>query len=206
MAKRKKRNKARLPANLAMVCGAELIDGLIPDPSIASAQPGIVARIGRWLGPPPLILAKGEAFRDATRHHWWVLVKECAKSLHKLPLAALIVFILDRLSGVWWVTVIALIIALANAIEYAYRILAWRAKLVIVTSKKFVFTQGVLRRGLVSKPFSKVKGINVNQSVVGRCLGFGHLELTLGDDDSVRIVRYVSRPWDIYAAAAGEGR
>lgn len=202
--KRKSKKKRGVGAELVRVTGAELMDSMVPskldDPKRSSG------RFNQLFGPPPLVLRPGEKFRLATRMHWFVPAKDVVRGLADFPIAAGISFVLGLMGGVWWVTSIVWAIALTHQAKYAYHVLRWRARVIVVTDTRLITTQGVLTRGVDDKNIAKIKGFAVDQSFTGRVFGYGHMiiKVTGGtDSEAQEVVKFVPKPYDVYAAARG---
>lgn len=203
MGKKAKAKKQR-HSQLVRVTGAELVDGMIPSTAATTTKKS--SRIARLLGPPPLKLQVGEEFRLATRMHWYVPTRDIIHGLADFPIVMGITFLLGLGSGFWWITVTVWALALLHQTKYAYHVLKWRARVVVVTSRRFIFTKGVFKRVVDDKSIAKIKGFVIDQSFTGRVLGYGHLiiKLTGGHDtEAQEIIKFVPMPYDVYAAARG---
>lgn len=207
MAKKTKNKKSKPGGVISTVVGADLIDTMADAAQAQQHKQRLLPRLWTALGPPPLALQPGEQFRLATRMHRYVLARDIARGLAELPVAAVVSILLDFLSGgLWWIQFLIWGIAIAHQGKYAYRMLKWRAKVLVVTSKRRVVTSGVLRRDADSLALAKIKGINVKQSFVGRVFGFGHvlIKLTGGtDDEAQEVLAYVPKPHDVQRAMYG---
>jgi hypothetical protein len=202
MGKKAKAKKQR-GGPLVKVTGAELIDGMIP---AAPGSPTKSGRLAKLLGPPPLRLQAGEEFRLATRMHWCVPTKDIIQGLADFPIVLGVTILLGLGSSLWWVTVIVWTLALVHQTKYAYHVLKWRARVVVVTGRRFIFTKGVFKRVVDDKSILKIKGFVIDQSFTGRILGYGHLiiKLTGGHDtEAQEVIKFVPKPYDVYAAARG---
>lgn len=211
MPKKAKKDKGakrrRRSGQLVRVIGADLVDEIMTE----SAQ-GRRRRSRFWalLAPPPLPLAPGERFRLATRMHWYVPLQDIIKGLAGVPVTIVIAMILSWLSGTWWVGAAAALVAATHQGRYAYHILKWRARMLVVTSTRLVYLKGVVRRSLADKTLTKVKDIKVDQSIPGRLFGFGHLIIVTGAEsidgaakESKEVIKFVPRPYEVYAAVRG---
>lgn len=69
-----------------------------------------------------------------------------------------------------------------------------------VTSKRVIFKEGLIRRKTVELLLSKVESINVDQSILGRLLGFGSVVL-VGTGGSRDPIKRVADPMGFRAVA-----
>jgi hypothetical protein len=200
---KKAKAKARRGGQLVRVSGAELLDGMV---RATSSTPTGGGRIATLLGPPPLKLQPGEEFRLASRMHWGVPARDVACGLADFPIVMGITFLLSLWGGVWWITATVWALALVHQTKYAYHVLKWRALVVVVTNRRFITTKGVFKRKVDDKSIGKIKGIAVDETVLGRFLGYAHLQIKLTggtDGEAQEVVKFVPRPYDVYAAARG---
>jgi hypothetical protein len=201
--KKGKAKTGKRGGQLVKLTGAELLDGMAGP---AVGVPATGGRLARLLGPPPLKLKSGESFRLATRMHWLVPAKDVVRGLADFPVVMGITFLLSLGDGLWWIIAIVWGLALVHQGKYAYHVLKWRARVVVVTSKRLITTAGVLQRKVDDKSIEKIKGFNVVQSFLGRVFGYGHLviKLTGGTDtEAQEVIRFVPKPYDVYACARG---
>jgi uncharacterized membrane protein YdbT with pleckstrin-like domain len=140
------------------------------------------------------ILNEGEEVVAEIRFHWWVWVRAVLAFISRLAILTVAgVYALDFIAGmdgsskelyrkiVFW----ALIAGGAYAlVKLAIRIIQFLTTERAVTARRLVFKEGLIARSTAELSLARIEEINLDQSVLGRILGFGTLSIsgTGGDD------------------------
>ena len=117
-------------------------------------------------------LLPGETVRYRARLHKGIFTT--ASGLGVLTVAALIPAIA---AGHWWWALVGLIGAV-TAIAFGRAWVTYKTSEFAVTDKRVVIKVGWIRRRTLETMLSKVEGIGVDQSLTGRMLGYGSIEVT----------------------------
>jgi hypothetical protein len=92
------------------------------------------------------------------------------------------------------VGVVALIIALAPLAE-AVRIFAdWWVERYIITNRRVMEVKGIINKHVRDSALEKVNDVELDQSVVGRILGYGTVQIITGSDIGINRFRRISNP------------
>jgi uncharacterized membrane protein YdbT with pleckstrin-like domain len=126
-----------------------------------------------------------EEVRFAVRAHGIVLARPFAKT-----------FVLAGIGGVvysrGWPLVLAGAVLLAAAALVALRaVWRWERTRLVVTDASLAVVQGTVRRRVATVRLDRVGGVRVEQTLLGRLLGYG--TVVAGD----LAVEHVPRPWDV---------
>ena len=126
------------------------------------------------------------------RRHWIVLSGPFAAAL----------FLLGCLIGAWFIkrpgVVPAAGAALALAAAWAgWRWLEWRCDLWAVTSQRVIDESGVLSVRAVDSPLDKIHNVSCSQSLAGRMLGYGTLNIQTAAEAGSTTIEKVARPMEL---------
>lgn len=126
------------------------------------------------------------------RRHWIVLSGPFAVAL----------FLLGCLIGAWFIkrpgVVPAAGAALALAAMWAgWRWLEWRCDLWAVTSQRVIDESGVLSVRAVDSPLEKIHNVSCSQSLAGRMLGYGTLNIQTAAETGSTTIEKVARPMEL---------
>ena len=110
-------------------------------------------------------LLPNEVVRYKASLHWIIFVP----TFFLLALA----FVFEA-TGIAWVFIIIALYSFAKAI------LRKLGSEFMLTNKRVVFRQGIISRKTVEIILAKCEGVSVDQSIIGRILGFGTLVVTTG--------------------------
>jgi uncharacterized membrane protein YdbT with pleckstrin-like domain len=137
-------------------------------------------------------LLPGETSLVEVRPHWSFLSGPLALSLAVIAVGvALDVGIPHTSVPLHWVE--GLVVAVPCA-WLAVRTVRWRRTTVVLTSLRIIERWGVVSRRQVDTAWAHIDSVTVVQSVVGRIIGSGRLELEVRDDDDLRWIADVRKP------------
>jgi uncharacterized membrane protein YdbT with pleckstrin-like domain len=140
-------------------------------------------------------LREGEKKILETRTHWLRVVKPF---LVFFLAAALFVlsFVLLKEQGaprdiVRWATAVFLVLSACN---FGYRELDRRRDIWVVTDLRVIDEKGVFSRYSKESPLGKINNLSYRQTLFGRILGYGDVEIQTAAEDGATIYRLVKNP------------
>jgi membrane protein YdbS with pleckstrin-like domain len=143
-------------------------------------------------------LRDGEEFVDLFRRHWIVLSGPFALTLFFLGLLIAGAFIERAYVKLVFGTLLGL-----TVLWTAWRWLEWRADVWVVTSHRVIDESGVLNVRTMDSPLDKIHNVALEQSLVGRMLNFGSVDIqTAAERGSTRIEK-VEEPAELKEAILG---
>jgi uncharacterized membrane protein YdbT with pleckstrin-like domain len=154
----------------------------------------------------PKQLLAGERLMLSPIHRHWILLVRGLVPLGVFLLVVLVVFdvsLRDLLPGDvrLWVSVAALAFA---GLWAGGVFLGWTGDALTVTNQRVVLEEGVLRRSSRVIPIGRVQDVSTEQSMLGRALGYGTVEIDAAGSSGERFA-YVTDPErlrdDIFALA-----
>lgn len=110
-------------------------------------------------------LLPNEVVRYKASLHWIIYVP---------AILWLVIGFVFEAAGIAWVFVVIALISFGKAL------LRKLESEFMLTNKRVVLRQGIISRKTVEVLLAKCEGISVNQSIIGRILGFGTLVVTTG--------------------------
>jgi hypothetical protein len=145
-----------------------LISLLIPAYSIASA----------WIG--------GLRGRDLLKHAW----RSIAAGVVILVVALFIMFTAKSPYSGW----IGIAVAVIPFFELARISLDWLNERYIITNRRVMEVRGIINKHVRDSALEKVNDVDLNQSVIGRLLGYGTVQIITGSDIGVNKFHRISNP------------
>lgn len=143
-------------------------------------------------------LAEGEQLITLSRPSWWTIVPRTL-----LALAVLAVTIVVLVLGTWftaillWVFVIpiVLVVWLIMIAPLLVRILSTE---IALTDRRITSKSGVFKVEVKTTPLDKVNNVNVVQSLFGRMLHYGDIEVTTATTDEAdnHFIKTLAHPND----------
>ena len=116
-------------------------------------------------------LQAGEEIQYKANIHWYIFVDP----VMLLLLGA--IFSSPQTGFVYYIGLFLLLVGLFLLIK---RVLLKIGAEYVVTNKKIILKSGILSRDALELILSKCEGLRINQSIMGRILGFGSIVVTTG--------------------------
>jgi hypothetical protein len=104
---------------------------------------------------------------------------------------SLIMLFSPQLRPVGW---IAIVIAVVPAFELVRISLDWLNERYIITNRRVIEVRGIINKHIRDSALEKVNDVDMNQSIVGRLLGYGTVQIITGSDIGVNMFRRISNP------------
>jgi len=129
------------------------------------------------------------------RRHWVVLSGPFAAAL----------FLLGCLIGAWfirrpWIAPAAGAALAVAAVWAGWRWLEWRCDLWAITSERVIDEAGVLSLRAVDSPLDKIHNVACSQTLLGRVLGYGTLNIQTAAEAGSTTIESVARPMEVKEA------
>jgi len=140
-------------------------------------------------------LREGEQKVLETRTHWITVVKPFFVLLFAAVLFILAFFLIKergvlRYIAVWTTGVLLF----AAACNFGYRELYRRRDIWVVTNLRVIDEKGVFNRYTKESALGKINNLSYRQSLLGRILRFGEVEIQTAAEDGATIYRMVKNP------------
>jgi uncharacterized membrane protein YdbT with pleckstrin-like domain len=132
------------------------------------------------------------------RKHWIILVRPLVIPAAVLVAIAVLVNVLgagpiDSLTR----TVVTLALAVAVVV---WALVAWLVRLsssLTLTNQRVIQEEGILRRTSSVIPVDRIQDISIVQSIGGRLLGYGDIEIDTAGAAAKEVFTYVPRPQEV---------
>lgn len=130
------------------------------------------------------MLGERERVVFTTHQHWMVLA---TSFLVNLVLGLVILFVT---AIVWvplgfplgWVTAVLLIIPI---VRFVYHYLIWENRDYVITNRRVIQVSGIINKDVIDSSLEKVNDVEMRQSVLGRILDYGDLEILTASEIAV---------------------
>jgi len=104
---------------------------------------------------------------------------------------ALTLMLKPDLKAMW---IVAALVALVPLLELVRGILDWLNERYIITSRRVIEIRGILNKLVRDSALEKVNDVELKQSLVGRLLRYGTVEIITGSDVGVNVFHRISNP------------
>jgi uncharacterized membrane protein YdbT with pleckstrin-like domain len=137
------------------------------------------------------VLEPGETVTHVTRTHWRVYVPAILLAILAGTVFAASNYVADDFVALPQIAA-AILLALAFVSWVPAFLGRWTTELA-VTNRRIVFKSGLFRRHTMEMNMSKVESVDVDQSVIGRILGFGTVTIR-GTGGGIEPMRNIADP------------
>jgi hypothetical protein len=142
------------------------------------------------------LLASGERMVRREHQHWFVLVADAAYGIIALAIALLVVFLA---SGMEEGTIrsllgnFVLVIVIGGLIYMGWQVLHWMNEEFVVTTRRVLQLEGVVNKKVTDSSLEKINDAVLEQSVFGRMLGYGDLDILTAADVAIDKYRMLNK-------------
>ena len=139
------------------------------------------------------LLGRNERIVFLTRQHWIQLVPA---GLVDLAFVGGFIVLGAALSQSWSPVGmgIAVVVALIPLGDFARRLAWWWNEQYIVTNRRVIQVEGILDKNVIDSSLEKVNDVVLKQSVFGRVLDFGDIEILTGSEIGVNSLTRILHP------------
>jgi hypothetical protein len=138
------------------------------------------------------LLASGERPLKRERQHWFILVADAAYGILAIVIAIALLFLSGNLGQgtardlLGWAIVIITVGGLAYL---AWEALQWSNREFVVTTRRVLQMEGVLNKKVTDSSLEKINDAILTQSIFGRVLGYGDLEILTASESGISRLR-----------------
>jgi len=136
------------------------------------------------------LLGRNENIVFITRQHWFVLLVTALIDGFLASAALVIAIVLHSVAG----TLAAVVLAMLPIIHFVVRYLNWHNEQFIVTNRRVMEIRGVINKRVSDSSLEKVNDVVLEQSIVGRFLNYGTVEIITGSDIGVNFFKHMAQP------------
>ena len=142
-------------------------------------------------------LAAGEEIRLITKQHWLILVRETYKAALVLVVLLALVIVLraevfKHHSWVLW----GLFLLVVPGAFFVVGVLSYLTRKFIVTTRRVAQVSGIVSKTVIDSSLEKVNDVLLKQSLVGRLLNYGDIEILTASDVGINKFAKLRRPVD----------
>jgi hypothetical protein len=149
---------------------------------------GLIA-LGSLVMPAYLIVSawlEGLRGNDLVRSIWRAALAGVA-----ILAFALLMMIIPTFKLTGW---FAIVVAIVPAVELIRILLDWLNERYIITNRRVMEVRGTINKNVRDSALEKVNDVELNQSIVGRVLGYGTVQIITGSDIGVNEFHRISNP------------
>jgi len=131
------------------------------------------------------MLGENEHIVLMTRQHWLILL---GKILGQLVLVVGLVVLIQLVWRIWQphpLVPLAYLLVILPLLGLWQNVTVWKSRQYIVTDWRVIQISGVFSKEVMDTSLEKVNDVKLDQSFLGRLLGYGNLEILTGSESGV---------------------
>jgi uncharacterized membrane protein YdbT with pleckstrin-like domain len=137
------------------------------------------------------LMGRNEQIVFLTRQHWLVLVWAALTDVFAVVLIIVGSALLARISDSLGFLVV---LAVFPLVHFVVRFLNWYNEQYLVTNRRVMQIRGVINTHVSDSSLEKVNDVVLDQSILGRLLGYGTVEIITGSDIGVNFFKHIAQP------------
>ncbi len=142
------------------------------------------------------LLGKNEQVILIARQHWLVLVgeilSESVLSIALIVLVSLLWMFLDQSWAIWMP--LGYLLLVFPLVSLWRDVLKWLNRQFIVTNRRVIQIAGVLNKDVIDSSLEKVNDVKMEQSLLGRMLDYGDVEILTASDIGANTFKRIGSP------------
>ena len=175
----------------AVLLGLGLAVLLSPADPAGDRIRGIIGLIALGSLVMPMYLILSAWFRGLRGHDFLSRIWRAVLAAIVILAVALIMIIQPEFRPIGW---IAVAIAAVPGGELVRTLLDWMNERYIITNRRVMDVGGIINKHVRDSALEKVNDVDLKQSVVGRMLGYGTVQIITGSDIGVNMFHRISNP------------
>jgi uncharacterized membrane protein YdbT with pleckstrin-like domain len=145
------------------------------------------------------LLGRNERIVFITRQHWIVLAGSLVANVILSALIWVLVILLNvlvnrqapALAPLAWLPLVLQIIPVAR---FGARLLKWWNEQYIISNRRVIQTEGIFDKHVIDSSLEKVNDVVLNQTAMGRALGYGDVEILTASEFGVNRFDRINQP------------
>jgi uncharacterized membrane protein YdbT with pleckstrin-like domain len=140
------------------------------------------------------LMGRNEKIVFIDRQHWlvlaWALLVDVLVAVFIVAAAVILAGLNDKLGFL----MVLIVLVVFPVVHFVVRYLNWYNEQYLVTNRRVIKIRGVINKLVSDSSLEKVNDVVLEQSIVGRILGYGTVQIITGSDIGVDIFKHIARP------------
>ncbi len=146
------------------------------------------------------MLGEHEKVVFVTHQHWMTLVRAALENFALALLITLAVMVAQWVRSSFLPTLDALLVYLLLLLwvipvaRFVYHFLQWDNREYIITNRRVIQIAGVYNKNVTDSSLEKVNDVKLSQSILGRALNYGDVEILTASELGTNLFRHLANP------------
>ena len=138
------------------------------------------------------LLAEDEKILLVAQNHGILLFKNLAADIILFAVLTGGAAYFQSLYG--WIALTGFVAAILPLLDMERHLLNWRSRQYIITNRRVIQISGIVSKNVTDSSLDKVNDVKLTQSMWGRLLGYGDIEILTASEQGVNTLRFISDP------------
>ncbi len=140
------------------------------------------------------LMGRNEQTVFLTRQHWLVLAWAALTDVFAVVLIIVASLLLASIGDSLGFLKVLMVLAVFPLVHFVIRFLNWYNEQYLVTNRRVMQIRGVINKHVSDSSLEKVNDVVLDQSILGRLLGYGTVEIITGSDIGVNFFKHIAQP------------
>jgi len=144
------------------------------------------------------LMGKSEQIVLTTRQHWITIVGSLLINgfffLLLWGIGGVLAFLAVAIFPLWIPLVVVGLLSLFPLWRLVADLLHWWNDAFIVTNRRIIQAQGIINKHVIDSSLEKINDVVLTQSMLGRMLGYGDVEILTGSEIGVNLLKRITEP------------
>jgi uncharacterized membrane protein YdbT with pleckstrin-like domain len=141
------------------------------------------------------LLGRNERIAFVTRQHWAVLLGALiVNGFFSAVILAVVLALGLLLPAAFPFTLLLLVLLVVPVARLTVRLLKWWNEQYIITNRRVIQTEGMFNKHVIDSSLEKVNDVVLNQTALGRMLGYGDVEILTASEIGVNRFERIAGP------------
>ena len=126
------------------------------------------------------------------RQHWFTWLPQLFLSLFAIAVITAVCVLLAPFTT--QISLLGLVFNIIPIWNFVRIFLSWLTEEYIVTTRRIIQTEGVINKSVIDSSLEKINDVTLTQSVMGRIMDFGDLEILTGSEIGINKLHRIQSP------------
>lgn len=140
------------------------------------------------------LMGQSEKILYMTRQHWITLLRNIVVDGALAAIFLIGGLLLTAVPGIGPLGLLSYVLLLLPFVHFMQRFLYWHSEQYIITNRRVVQVEGVINKHVIDSSLEKVNDVVLTQSVLGRFLNYGNIEILTGSEIGVNLLERIAGP------------
>jgi uncharacterized membrane protein YdbT with pleckstrin-like domain len=146
------------------------------------------------MGYVEALMSSNEKIVVRTRQHWIVLARSFFGNLVMAVLIVILAFFATVFAALGPLGLTVLVLLIIPLVNFGWALLQWWNEEYLVTNRRVIQAEGIINKEVIDSSLEKVNDVVLSQSILGRLLNYGDIEILTASEIGVNKLHKIGQP------------